>query len=289
MTDEELLKEKESYYSLYNKELVDKAFEYLRDSENDDAIKLGLMAELALMAAESKECNGAERAKIMGEKLYDTFQSTFIFAFLHGATEGVKMNLKDTFPRLEDTMSEYRKNKDFCVFFNFGDNDFGDYIEKGAQAYADKYNGILRNIDLYKDNKDWDENKSLYVKDLAEMEQIATIQKIIACEVMSSIIKSREEDILSSNIKSREEDTLNSRAGIKDFIEDAYYDMDYLNITDESRYRIGTYEEVEKWVVENNLNNQDKPKEKLNLKNIWINGEAIVMAVINGKMEVWIR
>ena len=65
--------------------------------------------------------------------------------------------------------------------------------------------------------------------------------------------------------------------------------MGYLNIADESRYRIGTYKEVEKWVVENNLNNQDKPKEKLNLRNIWINGEALVMAVINGKMEVWIR
>lgn len=277
MIDEKLLKEKESYYSLYNKEIVDKAFEYLQDSQNNDAIKLGLMAELGLIATDSKEYNGTERAKIIGENLYDTFQSTFIFAFLHGATEGVKMNLKDTFPRLEDTISEYCKNKDFCVFFNFGDNDFGDYIENGAQIYADKYNGILRNIDLYKDNKDWDENKSLYVKDLAEMEQIATIQKIIACGVMSSIIEDRGKC------------TLNSKAGIKDFVEDAYYNVGYLNIADESRYRIGTYEEVEKWVVENNLNNQDKPKEKLNLRNIWINGEALVMAVINGKMEVWIR
>ena len=31
MIDEKLLKEKESYYSLYNRELVDKAFEYLQD------------------------------------------------------------------------------------------------------------------------------------------------------------------------------------------------------------------------------------------------------------------
>ena len=277
MTDDKLLKEKESYYSLYNKEIVDKAFEYLQDSQNNDAIKLGLMAELGLIATDSKEYNGTERAKIIGENLYDTFQSTFIFAFLHGATEGVKMNIKDTFPKLEDTMSEYRKNKDFCVFFDFGDNDFGNYIEKGAQIYADKYNSILGNIDLYKGNKDWNESKSLYVKDLTEMEQISTIQKIIACGVMSSIIEDRGKHIL------------NSKAGIKDFAEDAYYDMDYLGITDESKYRIGTYEEIEKWVVENNLKNQDKPKEELNLKNIWINGEALVMAVINGKMEVWIR
>ena len=277
MIDEKLLKEKESYYSLYNKELVDKAFEYLQDSQNNDAIKLGLMAELTLMATDSKEYNGAERAKIIGENLYDTFQSTFILAFLHGATEGVKMDIKNTFPRLEDTMSEYRKNKDFCVFFNFRDNDFGAHIEKGAQIYANKYNSILENIDLYKGNKNWNESQSLYIKDLTEMEQIATIQKIIACGVMSSIIEDRGKHIL------------NSKAGIKDFAEDAYYDMDYLGITDESRYRIGTYKEVEKWVVENNLNNQDKPKEKLNLKNIWINGEALVMAVINGKMEVWIR
>ena len=277
MIDEKLLKEKESYYSLYNKEIVDKAFEYLQDSKNDDAIKLGLMAELALMATESKECNSTERAKIIGENLYDTFQSMFIFAFLHGATEGVKMNIKDTFPRLEDTMSEYRKNKDFCVFFNFRDNDFGAHIEKGAQIYADKYNGILRNIDLCKDSKGWSESQSLYVKNLTEMEQIATIQKIIAYGVMSFTIEDRGKY------------SLNGKAGIKDFVEDAYCDVDYLRITDESRYRIGTYEEVEKWVVENNLNNQDKPKEKLNLKNIWINGEALVMAVINGKMEVWIQ
>lgn len=277
MIDEKLLKEKESYYSLYNKEIVDKAFEYLQDSKNDDAIKLGLMTELAVMATDSKEYNGTERAKIIGEKLYDTFQSTFIFAFLHGATEGVKMNIKDTFPRLEDTMSEYRKNKDFCVFFNFRDNDFGAHIEKGAQIYANKYNSILENIDLYKGNKDWNESQSLYVKNLTEMEQIATIQKIIACGVMSFTIEDRGRCSLSG------------KAGIKDFVEDAYCNMDYLRITDESRYRIGTYEEVEKWVVENNLNNQDKPKEELNLKNIWINGEALVMAVINGKMEVWIR
>ena len=94
---------------------------------------------------------------------------------------------------------------------------------------------------------------------------------------------------MSSIIEDRGKCTLNSKAGIKDFVEDAHYNVDYLNIADESRYRIGTYEEVEKWVVENNLNNQDKPKEKLNLRNIWINGEALVMAVINGKMEVWIR
>ena len=31
MTDDKLLKEKESYYIFYNKELVDKAFEYLQD------------------------------------------------------------------------------------------------------------------------------------------------------------------------------------------------------------------------------------------------------------------
>ena len=277
MTDEKLLKEKESYYSFYNRELVDKAFEYFQDSQNDDAVKLGLMAELALMANDYKEYNGAERAKIIGENLYDTSQSTFIFACLLGAKKKKKMDIKNTFPSLDDTMSEYRKSKDFCVFFDFGDNDFGNYIEKGAQIYADKYNGILGNIDLYKGNKDWNESKNLYVKDLTEMEQIATIQKIIACGVMSSIIEDRGKH------------TLNSKAGIKDFAEDAYHDMDYLGITDESKYRIGTYEEVEKWVVENNLNNQDKPKEELNLKNIWINGEALVMAVINGKMEVWIR
>ena len=139
MIDEKLLKEKESYYSLYNRELVDKAFEYLQDSSNNDVIKLGLMAGMAVMTTESKECDSTERAKIIGEKLFDFFQSTFIFAFLHGATEGVKMDIKNKKLFLLDMDGTIYLDNDLFD----GTLDFLEYVKNIGGKYAGKETVML--------------------------------------------------------------------------------------------------------------------------------------------------
>ena len=112
-----------------------------------------------------------------------------MFAYLHGAIENVGLTREDMEPEKEDRYSEYRKNKDFCVFFYFGDNDFGEYIRKGAELWVNRYNGRLFYIDLYKDESTWKPENSLYVKDIVELEKLETIQKVISYGVVASAIK----------------------------------------------------------------------------------------------------
>ena len=110
---EKLLEDKEFYYSMYNKKLVDKAFDYLKDSRSLDDAKVG-----AQLAKVCKDMSYEER----GARFNKLNLSSYMFAYLHGAIENVGLTREDMEPEKEDRYSEYRKNKDFCVFFYFGGN-----------------------------------------------------------------------------------------------------------------------------------------------------------------------
>ena len=178
----------------------------------------------------------------------------------------------------EDKYSEYRKNKDFCVFFYFGDNDFGEYIRKSAQLWVNRYNERLFYIDLYKDEPTWKPENSLYVKDIVELEKLETIQKVISYGVVASAIKNNASYALTFADK--------DLPSLKEVTEEAYGYVDYLHINDEAGYKIGTYKEVEDWVF-----SDDKWswKEGDSLENAWFNGEALIIAMKDGEMKCWIK
>ena len=269
---EKVLEDKEFYYSMYNKKLVDKAFEYLKDSGSLNDAKVG--AQLALEEKICKDMSYEER----GAHFNKLNLSSYMFAYLHGAMENVGLTIEDIEPEKEDKYSDYRKNKDFCVFFNFGDNDFGEYIRKGAELWVNRYNGRLFYIDLYKDEPTWKPENSLYVKDIVELEKLETIQKVISYGVVASAIKSDAEYSLI-NLETE-------LPSLKSVMEEAYGHIDYLHINDETRYKIGTYKEVENWVF-----SRDKWgwKEGDSLENLWFNGEALIIAMKDGEMKCWIK
>ena len=269
---EKVLEDKEFYYSMYNKKLVDKAFDYLKDSGSLNDAKVG--AQLALEEKICKDMSYEER----GAHFNKLNLSSYMFAYLHGAIENAGLTREDMEPEKEDKYSEYRKNKDFCVFFYFGDNDFGEYIRKGAKLWINRYNERLFYIDLYKDEPTWKPENSLYVKDIVELEKLETIQKVISYGVVASAIKSDANYAL----------TLADRGlpALKEVTEKAYGYVDYLHINDEAGYKIGTYKEVEEWVFSG-----DKWgwKEGDSLENMWFNGEALIIAMKDGEMKCWIK
>jgi hypothetical protein len=268
---EKVLEDKEFYYSMYNKKLVDKAFDYLKDTRSLDDAKVG--AQLALEEKVCKDMSYEER----GAHFNKLNLSTYMFAYLHGALENAGVAYKDMLPDKEDSHSDYRKNKDFCVFYFFGDNDFGEYVRKGAEIIANVYNSKLSSIDCYKDNPEWKPENSLYVKDINEIEKLENIQRTLACGIISSAIENAGEYALlcADNIPNSKEAT-----------ERAYGYINYLSVNDESQYKIGTYKEVEDWV----RNNEEYSwTEGASLKEMWFNGEALIIAVENGEMKYWIR
>jgi hypothetical protein len=269
---EKVLEDKEFYYSMYNKKLVDKAFDYLKDSRSLDDAKVG--AQLALEEKVCKDMSYEER----GARFNKLNLSSYMFAYLHGAIENVGLTREDMEPEKEDRYSEYRKNKDFCVFFYFGDNDFGEYIRKGAELWVNRYNGRLFCIDLYRDEPTWKPENSLYVKDIVELEKLETIQKVISYGVVASAIKNNASYALTFADK--------DLPSLKDVTDKACGYIDYLNINDEAGYKIGTYKEVEDWVFSDG---KWSWKEGDSLENMWLNGEALIIAMKDGEMKCWIK
>lgn len=269
---EKVLENKEFYYSMYNKKLVDKAFDYLKNSSIFDDAKIG--TQLALEEIICKDMSPEER----GAHFNELNLSTYMFAYLHGAMENVGLTREDVEPETEGRYSEYRKNKDFCVFFYFGDNDFGDHIINGAELWVNRYNEHLFYVDLYKDEPTWKPENSLYVKDIVELEKLETIQKVISCGVVASAIESSADYLLTS--------LGTELPSLKNVMDKAYGHIDYLHINDEESYKIGTYKEVEDWVF-----SDDKWtwKEGDSLENMWLNGEALIIAMKDGEMKCWVR
>ena len=266
--NDNIMNDKEFYYSLYSKELVDKADSYFKESGTFNDTKMGAMIKLAQISGEGKTVE--EIGKEFNELLY----SPFMFAYLHGACENSDMTEDEMRPNYQNGYSDFRKKRDFCVFFDFRDNDFGEHIRKGAEMYVNRYNSILSQIDLYKDDTNWNPETSLYVKDIENLEKIDVIKNVLSYGVMSSDIESNADYNLLFTDKEWKDP--------RDAALDAYDQIGYLGLWHDGAYKVGTYEEVEKWVVA-------RHEGAKSLTEMWNNGESLVIAIVDGKMEYWIK
>lgn len=266
-----VVKEKEKLYTIYNKKLVDKAFEYIFDSKTLDETQTGLLFELVEKLCKNKS------VEEKGKEAINFLLSSYIFTYIHGATQNIGLTYDETYPDKDMRYSDYRKNKDFCLFYFFGDNDFGTYVEKGAEMLANRYNSCLSSIDSYKNDPNFSIDNSLYVKDINEYEKLENIQKTLSYGIVSAAIENNGNFELVFVEK--------GMADPKTIIDKAYGYIEYLRVNNDIRYKIGTYKEVEEMVK------KDKrfTWEGDSLIDMWFNGEALIMAVINGEMKYWIK
>ena len=148
--------DKEFYYSMYNKDLVDRAIEeskdFYKEHEADVLYKMATTAEML------PDRSGAS-------EIYDQIQHQMVASYLHGADYAVRNELGSVAPSHE-TFSDYHKNVDFAVLFDFDDNDFGLAMEAGAKVFCDEFNGLLRQIDLY--------NETVTLRDLRRYVRLKT-------------------------------------------------------------------------------------------------------------------
>jgi hypothetical protein len=157
---------------MYDRDLVDRAIEESKDFYKEhEADMLFNMATAADMLPD----------KTGGSEIYDEIQREMVYSYLHGASYAVKHELTSTEPSKE-TFSEFHKNVDFAVLFDFGDNDFGNAMEAAAKTYCDEFNGLLRQIDMY---DDVDLMKNSYLKEFEEICKIKNIKEIMRCGFLS--------------------------------------------------------------------------------------------------------
>ena len=171
--------DKEFFYSMYNKDLVDRAYdataEFFRKGEFEADLNLARIAE---------KCD-AKTGDNAASRLYNHMFNRMVSSYLHGADFAVRTELGSTGPS-EETFSEYHKNVDFAILFDFSDNDFGLAMEAGAKLFCDEFNGLLRQIELYNDHACMRDG---YIKRFEEICNVKNIKEIMKCGFLAERMK----------------------------------------------------------------------------------------------------
>ena len=168
--------QKEFLCTMYDSDLVERAIEESKDFYKEHEAEM--LYKIATTADMLPDRTG-------GSEIYDKIQEQKVYSYLHGASYAVKNELTSTDPS-EERFSEFHKNVDFAVLFDFSDNDFGLAMEAAAKTYCDEFNRILRQIDMYDDT---DLMKNSYLKQFEEICKIDNIKEIMRCGFLAQQMK----------------------------------------------------------------------------------------------------
>ena len=168
---------KEFLYSIFNQELVDNAYESAKEFYKQSDLESDFNFYKVVTEAGLDKDNEINR-------IYNKIYERMTYSYLEGAMHAVKSNFDETnIKPSEISFSDFRKNVDFAVFFDYSDNDFSTSIEAAAQSYCDEFNRILGHIDTYQDACESILNS--YIKDYQELCKVETIKEIMKCGFMA--------------------------------------------------------------------------------------------------------
>ena len=265
--------------SYYNDNIVNAAVKYADDEiANETSIQLdNVWLNMIKKEAEKLGSKNIESyVDLISSDKTDLLFSRLTFAYIKGLVIGINNPSMKVTP---DPMSDYTKNKDFAFFFNFGDNDFGYYIERAAQGFCKEYNQLLRNIDLYSKGDDGSMKMAdSYKKDLEFMENPANIinlmKGLFIGEYMTGMV---------------DRCWMGSHKDYANRLKDAEKYIDYLGFDKIESWQFGTWKEVnDKGLMRYRNMQSDEEYERANgdFSNYWLNGETIIVKMVGGELKV---
>ena len=269
--------DKEFYYSMYNKDLVDRAIEeskdFYKEHEADILYKMATTAEML------PDRSGAS-------EIYDQIQHQMVASYLHGADYAVRNKLGSVAPS-EETFSDYHKNVDFAVLFDFSDNDFSLAMEAGAKLFCDEFNGLLRQIDMYDDHAYM---RDVCIKKFEEICKIENIKEIMKCGFMSERMKDQT-DVRCLSKMPNADDALDIVRSDMNYIpwegdKNKYeYDEEYKLVDKLPRFITGTNKEIAD-ALEKYGHPDENPTRPFP---VWCNGEVIILYMKDGYLTYLTR
>ena len=272
--------DKEFYYSMYNKDLVDRAYDATANFFGKESFE-----------ADVKLAKIAEKYNVEGEttesRLYDHMFRQMVSSYLHGADDAVRNELGSVAPS-EETFSDYHKNVDFAILFDFSDNDFGLAMEAGAKLFCDEFNGLLRQIDLYNDHAYMRDG---YIKRFEEICKVENIREIMKCGFLAERMKDQAE-VGSAGRMPNADDALDMVRSDMNYIpwdgdRNKYeYDNGEYKLVDKlPRFITGTNEEIAE-ALEKYGHPDENPTRPFP---VWCNGEVIILYMRDGYLTYLTR
>ena len=278
---------KEFLYSIYNQELVDNAYELSKaiygksDFESDFNFYKVVTQSGLDKDNEIKEIN----------RMYNKIYEQITYAFLSGAAHAVKSGINTTkLNPSEISFSDFRKNVDFAVFFDYSDNDFSGSIEAAAQAYCDEFNRILGQIDMYKDASE--SMLSSYIKDYQELCKVETIKEIMKCGFMADRVSGFSNTaVYCGKVPNYESAVQKSKENVLYIPWDEKRPMwkkvgdEYVKSEEFDRFVAGTRAEIESI-----LNKYGEPETGWDEDfPVWCNAEVVILYMKNGYLTYVVR
>lgn len=271
MTDKEFL------CTIYDSDLVDRAIEeskdFYKEHEADMLYKMATTAEML------PDRTGAS-------EIYDQIQRQMVFSYLHGASYAVEHELTSIAPS-EETFSEFHKNVDFAVLFDFSDNDFGLAMEAAAKTYCDEFNGTLRQIDMYDDHE---YSRNNYIEQFNEICKIDNIKEIMRCGFLAQRMQNCAEVICR-----RMPEAVAALESIKSDLDYIPWDKDmgrwekigdeYVETEKFPRFITGTKAEIAEALKRYGNPFEDQTREFP----VWCNGEVVILYMKNGYLTYLTR
>lgn len=278
---------KDFLYSIYNQELVDNAYESAKEFYKKSDIESDFNFYKLVTSAGLDKDNEIKEIN----RFYNKIHERMTYAFLTGAMHAVKSNFDETnIKPSEISFSDFRKNVDFAVFFDYNDNDFSTSIEAAAKNYCDEFNRILGQIDMYKDASESMLNS--YIKDYQELCKVETIKEIMKCGFMADRMTS------FSNIAVYCNKVPNYESAVQESKENVLYipwdekrsmwkkvGNNYVETEKIDRFATGTRAEIEsilkKYGEPETGWDDDFP--------VWCNAEVVILYMKNGYLTYIIR
>ena len=264
--------------SYYNDNIVNAAVKYA-DDEIANGTTLRLDDTWLNMIKNEAVKLGAENIGVyvdcISKDKTNSLFSILTFAYVKGLVVGVNNPSMKVTP---DPITEYTKNKDFAFFFDFGDNDFGGYVERAAQEFCKEYNQLLRNIDLYQRDGFSDMMAKSYMKDLEFMENPENVINLMKGAFIGEYMTGMVDRCW-----------LGSREDYTDRLKDAERFIDYLGFNKQESWKFGTWKEVnDEGLVRYRNMQSDEEYERANgdFTKYWLNGETLVVKMVDGELKV---
>lgn len=274
--------DKEFFYSMYNKDLVDHAYDATADFFHKTEFEADLYLARIAEKCDSKTGNTA------ASRLYNHMFNRMVSSYLHGADFAVRTELGSTGPS-EGTFSEFHKNVDFAVLFDFSDNDFGLAMEAAAKAYCDEFNGLLRQIDMYDDHEYM---KSSYIKEFNEIVKIENIKNIMKCGFASRQMRDAAE-VICGRMPVIEQAMQKVQGDLEYIPWDSTRQIwekddnsgDYFVKEEVDRFITGTNAEIVEALQKHGSPFEDQTKEFP----VWCNGEVVILYMKDGYLNYVVR
>ena len=276
---------KDFLYSIFNQELVDNAYELAKEFYKQSDLESDFNFYKVLTGLDKDN----ETKEI--SRIYNRIYERMTYSYLEGAMHAVKSNFDETkIKPSEITFSDFRKNVDFAVFFDYSDNDFSTSIEAAAQAYCDEFNRILGHIDTYQDASESILNS--YIKDYQELCKVETIKEIMKCGFMADRMSSFSNTaVYCGKVPNYESAVQKSKENVLYIPWDEKRPMwekvgnEYVKSEEFDRFAAGTRAEIEsilkKYGEPETGWDDDFP--------VWCNAEVVILYMKNGYLTYVVR